>query len=374
MKKSIIFILVLVFCFSLSACGCKHEWDSKTGKCKICGEECSHEWNAKKGKCSVCGLECRHEHGTSESVPCSICGYTFESVITNDVIGAETTFYRFPAFWSNTDCPEQGTIETLNYQTSVYDEVYDKYVLVYLPYGYDPADTSKKYNVVYFQHGNNSTIDIIMTGKCLKEIDNKFYYTDIEPVIIVDTTFYDAMNSAGPAADYFEEGSGEFIFDREIINDILPAVESHYNTYAASGSKEDLIASRDHRAFTGYSRGGMCTWNVLNTCFEYFKWYSPMSGNDRGPGGSWTDEDSFNRIRNTIESHSDLDYFIFAASGGSEDAVALRQQMAYYMSQNYFSYGKDPSANNLYYSLADYNHGDPWTPHYYYNSLQVFFK
>ena len=46
-------------------------------------------------------------------------------------------------------------------------------------------------------------------------------------------------------------------FPSELVNDIIPVVAEKYRTYAASGSIEDIVASRDHRAIVGFSLGGL---------------------------------------------------------------------------------------------------------------------
>ena len=45
------------------------------------------------------------------------------------------------------------------------------------------------------------------------------------------------------------------LYYKEIVKDILPGVEMKYNTYLTDPSDEGLKATRDHRAFAGYSRG-----------------------------------------------------------------------------------------------------------------------
>ena len=49
-----------------------------------------------------------------------------------------------------------GRVERVDYTTSVYEDgvTYPKYCNVYLPYCYDPNDKDRKYNVLYYQHGN----------------------------------------------------------------------------------------------------------------------------------------------------------------------------------------------------------------------------
>ena len=87
-----------------------------------------------------------------------------------------------------------------------------------------------------------------------------------------------------------------------------------------------------------------------------------------------TDEEAYEYLKEAIDAHPDMDFFIYVGSGGPSDAAALRQQMAYFETQDAFSYGKDPNANNLYYVLSNFPHGDLYVPYYYYNSLQVLFS
>ena len=67
-------------------------------------------------------------------------------------------------------------------------------------------------------------------------------------------------------------------FHDELINDLIPFVETKYNTYAMSGNKEDLIKSRQHRAFGGFSMGSVTTWYTYINCLDYFKYFIPLSG------------------------------------------------------------------------------------------------
>ena len=377
LKQSLAIVLAVIMLLSLCACGCKHTYDRTTGKCTACGETCAHQWNALRGTCDTCKMTCAHEIDISEVKPCSTCGFKFETYKTTDLVGMETDFFRLPGYFETQDCPEPGTLEKVYYTADSYSsgETYDKYVLVYLPYGYDQNDTSKKYNVVYFQHGNNSTIDIIFSSKALKMFDNIFYYTDIEPVIFVNTSFYSVIDDPTSKATDGLNG-GEFEFHKEILQDIVPLVESKYNTYTTSFDDEGLKESREHRAFTGFSRGGACTWNMINYAIEYFQWFSPMSCTCTGPNrdSRFNDEDAYQYIANAITSHPDLDVFIFAASGGDKDIPAVKEQIKHFLThEGVLSYGKDPSKNNFYYLLSDLTHGN-FACDYYYNSLQVFFK
>ena len=64
-----------------------HDWNSSTGKCKLCDAECEHKDEHEKtlygtdGKCTVCGHTCEHsfkvitEEGKDDVVQCEVCGY-----------------------------------------------------------------------------------------------------------------------------------------------------------------------------------------------------------------------------------------------------------------------------------------------------------
>ena len=59
---------------------------------------------------------------------------------------------------------------------------------------------------------------------------------------------------------------------------LTPAVEGKYHTYAKSTSAEDLKASRDHRAFGGFSLGSVTTWLEFCYDYDYIRYFAPMSG------------------------------------------------------------------------------------------------
>ena len=53
-------------------------------------------------------------------------------------------------------CAKAGKVEAVNYTAHNHagnGEEFEKTALVYLPYGYDPDNAEKKYNVMYMMHG-----------------------------------------------------------------------------------------------------------------------------------------------------------------------------------------------------------------------------
>lgn len=298
------------------------------------------------------------------------------------VLSVDTAFLKYTRMEG--DCQQKGTIERVDYTTDVYEDgvTYEKYVNVYLPYSYDPG---QKYNVLYFQHGNKLSNEYFKDETYKNWMDNLFASGKVDPVILVFTTYYlEPENAAeirktqadAPAGDGNYEGVPAN-FWMEVVQDIIPAVESKYSTYTESFDEAGLIASRDHRGFSGYSRGGCCTWYMFHSALPCFKWWSPMSATcaaGKMISEHPTDEEAYAYLKETIDAHPDLDFFIYAGSGGPTDAPSLRQQMAYFEKQDAFSYGSDPKENNLYYTQSNFAHGDLYVPYYYYNSLQVLFS
>lgn len=322
----------------------------------------------------------------------------FRKVITKpgEVLNYETVFEENP--YLRTGVPEKmGKAERLDYETSVYEngKTYKKTAYVYLPYCYNPEDKSKKYNVLYFQHGNTCEPAMFAVGGNKYMFDMLFDSGDIDPCIIVFVTYYmDPMRDAevriqtgrAEAGDGGTPGIPAYYY-KEIIQDIIPAVELKYNTYLTDGSDAAIKASRDHRAFAGYSRGTGWTWKMFNHAFEYFRWFAPTSGGispdnvapaipAAGPGTrpAYSDEQVLAYINEPIKANPDLPFFIFAQSGGVIDAAGMRVQMKLLTDQDNFSYGTDPVKNNIYYALSDYYHTDYLIPYYFWNSLKVIFK
>ena len=196
-------------------------------------------------------------------------------------------------------CDQQGTVERLTYSTRSYaleslpenegeELTMEKELLVYLPYGYDET---KQYNILYLMHGtgDNQTYWLEKMGTTTKNVlDNMIKDGKCEPTIVVTPTYYsvpegypgydlstnDWMNS-DPNADLWP-----MYFWQELRNDIIPAVEAVYHSYADMNVEEsNLIATRDHRAFAGLSRGSMTTVNSgMMHCLDLFSYIGSYSG------------------------------------------------------------------------------------------------
>ena len=119
------------------------------------------------------------------------------------------------------------------------------------------------------------------------------------------------------------------------------------------------------------------TWRMVNHAFESFRWFSPMSCHTRGDkkrNEVMTEQDVIDYVTGPIKAHPELPFFIYATNGGPEDVEEMKKQMKYLTHEDCFSYGDDPSKNNIYYAVSDFYHTDYLVPYYLWNSLKVLFK
>ena len=321
----------------------------------------------------------------------------YSHVTRTDIADEPVTFAVLPDAYNEYETEHAMTKVIIHYTTDVYGETYDKYAYVYLPYGYDPEDTETKYNVIYFQHGNSGAPAVFehdLKSLHAKNLLNNIFDPDhqvMEPVILVCPTYYLISDENSyttprdnPAGDGRYEGM-EQLYHREVVEDLIPAVESQFNVYCTDFSEEGIKATRDHRAWAGYSRGAMCTYYMFHENFEYFAYWMPMSAPLTLSGslaGSTTPEEAYHYLKEPIEANPDLDFFIFATAGGKNDksgtanlAEDMQAQMQYYASQtDIFSFGSDPEMNNLYFMRSDFAHNDLYFPYSLANAADILFK
>ena len=209
---------------------------------------------------------------------------------------------------------KKGTVERFIYNTQTYDErvsqPMEKGAWVYLPYGYD---SSKQYNILYLLHGGGVTEDwwFKMFPDTVTILDNMMAQDICEPCIIVTPTYYRGTET---------DRNAEFItehFRHELRNDLIPAIESKYSTYAKGDvSEENLINTRSHRAFAGLSLGSMTTYRAaFYNNYDLFSWYGPFSG-CCGPKGDRTLEVKriIETLENGVKNNLPLDY-LFCCNG-----------------------------------------------------------
>lgn len=280
-----------------------------------------------------------------------------------------------------------GTVIEEHYTTYTYDdngvagEEIESTLYVYTPYGYDET---QEYNILYLMHGGGEEEGYWLGMGPYAEggakysktqqkyttnvVDNMIANGDCGNVIIVTPTFY---NNA--------DGMSVSRFKYELKNDIIPYVESKYATYADGDvSEENLIATRDHRAFAGFSMGSMVTsFAVWDGCLEYFAYlgnYSGMDPNEVGIVDSILEKMSAGGI------YADYDIKYWFNGTGTLDS-AESDHLAHYAQlleggADFLSEGEDYAAGNNCIMVDKPGKGhayNGWIVDLY-NSLLVFFQ
>lgn len=180
-----------------------------------------------------------------------------------------------------------------------------KFCHVYLPAGYDENDKNKKYNVMYLLHGVGGNRFEWLHGSGREDdnyvicniFDNLIAKGEIEPLIVVIPEGRSAHDWTD--ASFNPEGTnllGFYYFDYELRYDLIPFIESTYNTYAdiRRTKPEDIAYNRMHRAISGLSMGGMQSLNLTFggyrcDCAKYINgydggWRNGLGNTVRTPG------------------------------------------------------------------------------------------
>ncbi len=132
------------------------------------------------------------------------------------------------------------------------------------------------------------------------------------PLIVVCPTC--CNRSKCDSADFSLASQLVGLWHREFVQCLMPAVESRYATYARTGFESDLRASRNHRAFAGFSMGSVACWHIFEHCLDFVRWFLPMSGN-RGSGVGWA--------RRAVEANGmGKEDFTILATTGTDDFAA----------------------------------------------------
>ena len=272
---------------------------------------------------------------------------------------------------------QQGTLNKLTYDTwesFSYEQKSNKITKeawVYLPYGYTDEE---EYNVFYLSHGGWSNETTLMgtddNPKSFKNvIDNAIQDGNIKPLIIVLPTYNNT--SENDSGDYSLAIQLTNQFHNELVNDLIPAVESKYSTYAKDTTPQGLKESRDHRGFGGFSMGSVNTWNTFRYCLDYFRYFMPMSG-------SYTTDGEYMADLVRQQGYSSQDFFIFAASGTDDFAYSAFKAQIMAMANNsggMFKLAKNESEGNMsFLERKGYKHDAKATDEYTYNGLRFFWN
>ena len=272
---------------------------------------------------------------------------------------------------------QQGTLNKLTYQTwesftyENHTQRLTKDAWVYLPYDYLQ---DQQYNIFYLSHGGWSNETTLMgtdrNPTYFKNvIDHAIEDGKMQPMILVFPTYNNTSES--DSGDYSLALELTDQFHNELINDLIPAVESKYSTYAKDTTLEGLKESRDHRGFGGFSMGSVNTWCTFRYCLDYFRYFMPMSG-------SYSTDGDYMAQLVKEQGYKPEDFFIFAASGSDDFAYSSFRSQIMAMenaSDNTFRFGTSESNGNLAFLVREgYSHDATANYEYMYNGLCFFWN
>src|SRR5690606_24488064 len=291
---------------------------------------------------------------------------------------------------------KQGVIESLHYHVpNLNDGSNTKRLNVYLPYCYDVTDTNRKYNVLYLMHGGGEDENLLFGGpgenRELKNIlDNMIANGYIEPLIILTPTFNGLNNGMknDPKLAHVESLDHPLpivetkYFHDELVHDIIPFVETKYHTHVTTGDKEDLKATRAHRAFGGLSMGSVTTWYTFIHALDYVQYFIPLCGDcwaiAQKAEGKMAKETAEYLAKVAKDSgYSPKDYYLFCASGIQDIAYPNMKPQMDEMKKltDRFIYSSDPKEGNFYFIEAEGGiHTWHWVNQFIYNILPDLFE
>ena len=278
-------------------------------------------------------------------------------------------------FFAPSDHP--GQVVEITYDSRDYTDTAEpaipKTAYVYLPYGYDEADQETRYDVLYLMHGWTMTAgDFFNTAQSgiVSMLDHMVENGDIPPVIVVCATF-DAQNQSQGFSRSVEELS---VFHRDLRENLIPYVESHYHTYAEDVTEEGLRTSREHRAFGGFSLGAVTTWYQFIYNLDYIKYFVPMSGDCwimGNYGGRNYPVETVDYLEQVVADGgwSGDDFYIYQGIGTSDPIWdQTDSQIQEMLTRDLFT------AENLHYAIIEGGRHDiDACERYLYHALQTFF-
>lgn len=204
-----------------------------------------------------------HRGGTSGSVEPTSQVY----------VPSDPRFHTVNYWWQAATHP-RGTLRDVTYPSPTHVSPAGKnYMAVYTPPGYDP-NRATPYPTLYLSHGGGGNeVDWSTQGDAANILDNLIDTGQISPMVVVMTNFNGFADNC-PALPWDAE------YSNDLLNSVIPYVNSHYNVSGAAAQ----------RAFSGLSCGGLLTSYLMLNFTNQFGYYGVMSGGfpDALSGGTTT--------------------------------------------------------------------------------------
>ena len=209
----------------------------------------------------------------------------------------------------------QGRIESVSYRVTYDNKRYEKTAYVYVPASYDGE---KVMPVLYLLHGSSGSA-MQLAEAMAPLLDDWTARGEIASSLVVFPTYYPDRSFV--TRDYRQDYPLNRFFVQEEIEVLIKVVEGTYHTFARGTDAGALMTSRLHRAFGGYSMGGVTTWEVLAAKPEYFAYFLPMAGD------CWRQGDVANLLAEGLRNKGlGADDFRVIAMVGEKDGTKYQMQ------------------------------------------------
>ncbi len=207
---------------------------------------------------------------------------------------------------------------------------------VYTPPGYSK---DQKYPVLYLLHGiGGDETEWQRYAAVNKLFDNLIADSKAVPMIVVMPNGRAQKNDRA-GGNVFESAPAFGVFERDLLDDVIPAIEARYS----------VLADREHRALAGLSMGGGQSLNFGLAHLDTFAWIGGFSSapNTRAPEELIPDPASTKKQLKLL----------WLSCGNKDGLIRISQRMQGYLKQkdiphiwNVDTNGHDPThwRNNLY--------------------------
>lgn len=233
-----------------------------------------------------------------------------------------------------------GKLEMIEYESKTVGT--KRRMQVYTPPGYT---TEKKYPVLYLLHGiGGDETEWQRFARPEVLLDNLIAEAKAAPMIVVMPNGRAQKNDRAEG-DVFAAAPAFAKFERDLLDDVIPAIESRYS----------VATDREHRALAGLSMGGGQSLNFGLTHIDTFAWTGGFSSapNTRKPEELVADPASAGQLK------------LLWLSCGSKDGL-------YRISQNFHTYLKQKNIPHVWHVTGGGHDAPEWKQALYHFVQRVF--
>lgn len=220
----------------------------------------------------------------------------------------------FPELPTGVDQPRDGIphgqLEMIEYESKTVGTT--RKMQVYTPPGYSK---DQKYPVLYLLHGiggDETEWDRFAKPNVL--LDNLIADGQAVPMIIVLPNGRAQKNDRAEG-NVFESAPAFAVFERDLLDDVIPTIESRYS----------VVADREHRALAGLSMGGGQSLNFGLTHLDTFAWVGGFSSapNTKPPAELLPDPKAAGQLK-----------LLWLSCGNKDSLINISQGMHAYLKEH----------------------------------------